>query len=78
VNKAFWFGLILVVVGLVVALRGASYNDEKVDVNIGGIEARVVERESVPTWVGWTATGVGLVLMVAGLRRPREGHPLVP
>ena len=67
-SKAFWIGLILLVIGLVVALRGASYKEDKGGIEIGDAQVRVVEHHSVPDWIGWTTAGVGVILMVTGLR----------
>ena len=67
-SKAFWVGLILLVAGLVVALRGASYKEDKGGVSIGDAKIHVVEHHAVPTWIGWTGAGVGLILLVTGLR----------
>ncbi|HEX6790483.1 MAG TPA: hypothetical protein VF247_04155 [Candidatus Krumholzibacteria bacterium] len=79
-RKSFWIGLVLVVVGLIVALSGPTYNDEKADIGIGGTEISVQEREGVPSWLGWAAAGIGLVLMISGIRgqdtttRPFDEH----
>lgn len=67
-TKAFWIGLILLVAGLVVALRGASYKEDKGGIEIGDAKIHVVERHGIPTWIGWTGAGAGLILMVSGLR----------
>ena len=66
-RASFWIGLVLVVVGLIVALSHPTYNDEKADIGVGGAEVSIQEREGIPPWVGWTGAGVGLVLMVIGL-----------
>jgi len=58
----------MVVVGLVVAPRVASYRENKGGIGIGDAQVRVVERHAVPNWIGWTAAGVGLIMVVAGLR----------
>ena len=74
-RKSFWIGLILLVVGLVVALRGASYNENKGGIGIGDTQVRVVERHGVPNWVGWTIAGVGLVVILTSFRgRPAGQH----
>lgn len=67
-SKAFWIGLVLMVLGLVVALRGASYKEDKGGINIGDAKIRVVEHHTIPDWIGWTAAGAGLILVVTGLR----------
>ena len=85
-RKSFWIGLVLVVVGLIVALTGPSYNDEQAGLSVGDNHVSVQHREGVPSWLGWTAAGVGLVLMVMGLRgraettgrRFDEGRPHTP
>jgi hypothetical protein len=71
-RKSFWLGLVLLVIGLIVALSGPSYNDEVADFGAGGTEVSVRESEGVPSWLGWTAAGIGLVLMVTGLRGGRH------
>lgn len=67
-SKAFWIGVILLVAGLVVALRGASFKEDKGGIEIGDAKIHVVERHGVPNWIGWTAVGVGAILIVGGLR----------
>ena len=65
----------LLVIGLIVALSGPSYNDEVADFGVGDTEVSVRESEGVPAWLGWTAAGIGLVLMVTGIRgRPDPGR----
>ena len=76
-SKGFWIGVILLIAGLVVALRGASYKEDKGGVEIGDAKIHVVERHGVPTWIGWTMAGAGLILVVGGLRGrsgPRAVH----
>ena len=67
-SKAFWIGLILLVAGLVVALRPASYRTKEAEIGIGDARVQVEERHTVPNWLGWTGAGVGVILMVSGLR----------
>jgi hypothetical protein len=67
-SKAFWIGIILLVAGLVIALRGASYQEDKGGIEIGDAQIHVVERHGIPSWIGWTTAGAGLILMVSGLR----------
>ena len=66
-RKSFWIGLVLVVVGLIVALSGPA-NDDRTDIDVGGNGITVQHHEGVPSWLGWTAAGIGLVLMVSGVR----------
>jgi hypothetical protein len=65
-------GLILIVIGLVGLLWGGfSWTDERTIVDIGPIEARAEERETIPVppIVGGIALVAGLVLMVVPSRR---------
>ena len=71
-SKAFWIGVALLVLGLVVALRGASYKEDKGGINIGDAKIHVVEHHAIPNWIGWTAAGVGFILIVTGLRGRHE------
>jgi hypothetical protein len=72
-RKSFWIGLVLLVVGLIVALSGAA-TDDRTDIDVGSDGVTVQHSEGVPSWLGWTAAGIGLVLMVAGLRG--RGEPV--
>jgi hypothetical protein len=67
-RKSFWIGLVLLVVGLIVALSGQSYNDERAGIGVGDTRVAVEDREGVPSWLGWVSAGIGLVLMINGLR----------
>jgi len=75
-GKSFWIGVVLLVAGLVVALRGASYKEDKGGINIGDAKIRVVEHHAIPDWMGWTVAGVGVILVVTGLRG-RHGPTVV-
>lgn len=64
-------GLLLMAAGLFVALRGVSYSSSRSDLHVGDFRASLEERRMIPPWVGWTGAGLGLVLVVAGLRSRR-------
>jgi len=64
-------GLLLLAAGLFVALRGVSYSSSRSDLHVGDFRASLEGRRMIPPWVGWTSTGLGLVLVLAGLRSRR-------
>lgn len=64
-------GLLLLAAGLFVALRGVSYRSSRSDLRVGDFQASLEERRAIPSWIGWAGAGLGLVLVVAGLRSRR-------
>lgn len=65
-------GLVLIVIGLIGLLWGGiSWTDEKTVVDLGPIEARAEERQTIPISpiVGGIALVAGIVLMVVPSRR---------
>lgn len=65
-------GLVLIVIGLIGLLWGGiSWTDEKTVVDLGPIQARAQERETIPISpiVGGIALVAGIVLMVVPSRR---------
>ncbi|HET7038500.1 MAG TPA: hypothetical protein VFH97_01350 [Gemmatimonadales bacterium] len=62
-------GIILIVLGAYVLIRGLSYKTNETAVDIGDLELEVEERHVIPPWAGALAGGVGLVLLVSGSRR---------
>lgn len=65
-------GLVLIVIGLIGLLWGGiSWTDEKTVVDLGPIEARAEERETIPISpiVGGIALVAGIVLLVVPSRR---------
>jgi len=65
-------GLVLIVIGLIGLLWGGiSWTHEKTVVDLGPIEARAQERETIPISpiVGGIALVAGIVLMVVPSRR---------
>lgn len=64
-------GLLLLVAGLFVALRGVSYRSSRSDIRVGDFQASLEERRTIPPWVGWAGAGLGLALVVGGLRSRR-------
>jgi UDP-N-acetylmuramyl pentapeptide phosphotransferase/UDP-N-acetylglucosamine-1-phosphate transferase len=65
-------GLVLIVIGLIGLIWGGiSWTDERTVVDLGPIEARTQERETIPISpiVGGVALVAGIVLMVVPSRR---------
>jgi hypothetical protein len=65
-------GLVLIVIGLIGLLWGGiSWTDERTVVDLGPIEARAEERETIPISpiVGGIALVAGIVLLVVPSRR---------
>lgn len=68
VRKSFWIGLVLLVIGLIVGLSSPSFVEDRDSIGIGDASVTIEDRERIPSWVGWGIAGVGLVLMVGGLK----------
>jgi hypothetical protein len=63
-------GLLLLILGGFILLRGFSFTSQKSVLKVGDFQASVEERREVPGWAGALALAGGLVLLVAGSRRP--------
>ncbi len=62
-------GIVLVLLGGFVLVRGLSYSSNRSVIKIGDFKASVEEKRSVPTWAGALAIVGGLALVIAGSRR---------
>ena len=62
-------GAILIAAGIFMIIRPPSYSREESMFKFGNIEAKLQQKHTVPAWVGGTALGAGLVLVVVGLKR---------
>lgn len=62
-------GLVLLVLGGFILLRGLSFTSQKSVLKVGDFQASVEERRDVPPWAGGLAAAGGLILLVAGSRR---------
>jgi hypothetical protein len=71
-SKTFWIGLIVVVLGLVLALAGPSFIHNRDTYGVGDASVTVTDRDGVPSWLGWVVAGVGFVLMISGVRSRRD------
>ena len=59
-------GILLAAVGGFILIRGLTYSKNRSVLKVGGLEASVEERQTIPTWVGAVAIVGGLVLIGAG------------
>ena len=62
-------GILLMLGGAYVLLKGFSYTSEKHEIDLGPIQGSVEEKKSVPTWVGVVALAGGTALLVSGMRK---------
>ena len=62
-------GLLLLVLGGFVLLRGLSFTSQKSVLKVGDFQASVEERREVPPWLGAVAVAGGIALLLAGTRR---------
>ena len=62
-------GVLLVVIGAIILVRGLSYGSERSTMRIGDVQVSAEQRQWVPTWVGGVAIAGGLLLMVGMGRR---------
>ena len=62
-------GVVLLVLGAFVLLRGASFGSKREVLQVGDLKVSATEQRSVPPWVGGAAMVVGVGLLVAGARK---------
>jgi drug/metabolite transporter (DMT)-like permease len=63
-------GALLIAGGLYVLIKSPSYSSGKSLFKVGSVEATVQEEHAIPPWAGGAALAAGVVLVVAGLRKP--------
>ena len=63
-------GAILIAGGLFVLIKAPSYSSEKSVFKVGDVEAKVSQEHAISPWAGGAALAVGVVLIVAGARKP--------
>ena len=62
-------GVLRVIAGAVVAVRGFSYTSQESVFKVGGLEATVQEKHTLSPWIGVGAIALGVVVMLVGRRR---------
>jgi hypothetical protein len=67
-------GVLLVVLGAYVLVRGVSYPSQKSVLKVGEFEATYEEQRAVPTWVGAVVAVAGLALIGFGARKRGGGR----
>jgi hypothetical protein len=70
-SKTFWFGLIIMVLGLVLALAGPSLIGGN-GASVGDTHVSVSDKSGIPSWVGYIVAGVGFVMLLSGIRRRHD------
>ena len=65
-NPLVLVGILLAAVGGFILVRGLTYTKNRSVLKVGGLEASVEERQTIPTGVGAVAVVGGLVLIGAG------------
>ncbi len=62
-------GLVLVLLGVFIFVRGVSYSDRDEVLKVGDVKASVETKKAVPTWAGGLAMIAGIALIVTGMKR---------
>jgi hypothetical protein len=62
-------GILLIIAGAFVLIRGLSYSSQRSVLKVGDLKASVEEKHAIPAWVGGLAIVGGLALVLAGTRR---------
>jgi hypothetical protein len=62
-------GLLLLVLGAFVLVRGVSYKSKDEVLKVGDVKASVEQKHAIPTWVGGVAIIAGVVLLAGGMKR---------
>lgn len=72
-NAIKTLGILLIVLGALGASYGGfSYTKQTEAASIGPLKLQVTEQQhvNIPLWAGLGAVGVGLMLLLAGARKP--------
>ena len=62
-------GLVLLLLGVFILVRGLSYSDREEVLRVGDVKASVESKKAVPTWAGGLAIVAGIALIVSGIKR---------
>ena len=63
-----WLGILLIVAGVAVYLRGGITRKEEV-IDVGPLTVSKSERQTVPPWIAGVIVGAGVLLVATGLRQ---------
>ncbi len=67
-RASVWVGIVMIVAGVVLFLRGGFTRKEEV-VDVGPLSVSHTERQMVPPWVAGLVVAAGVVLVGTGLQR---------
>jgi hypothetical protein len=62
-------GIILIVFGVFVLVRGAGLTSRRDVLKVGDVKVTADQQQTIPPWTGWLAIVGGSALAVAGGRR---------
>lgn len=62
-------GIVLIILGAIVLVRGGSFTSRRDVVKVGDLKITADEQQTIPPWVGGLAIVAGLGLVVTGGRR---------
>ena len=65
-------GIVLLLAGGFILLRGASFTKDRTVIDMGPLKASVEEQQVVPTWVGAVAVAAGVALIGMGATKSRS------
>ena len=65
-------GIVLLLAGGFILLRGASFTKDRTVIDMGPLKASVEEKQVVPTWVGAVAVAAGVALIGMGATKSRS------
>ena len=67
-RASVWVGILLIVAGVAVYLRGGITRKEEV-LDVGPLEVSTSERQEVPAWIAGLVVAAGVLLVAAGTRQ---------
>lgn len=62
-------GIILIILGAFVLLRGASYTTKRDVLKVGDVKVTADEQQTIPPWAGVLGIVAGAGLLVAGAKK---------
>lgn len=67
-RASVWVGILLIVAGVAIYLRGGITRKEEV-LDVGPLEVSTSERQEVPAWIPGLIVAGGVLLVATGLRQ---------